>query len=81
MSSCRIMCEVRRRLWVQVCAPETDVVLQKKLIHRIEVLTKRIEKRVVEEPLQARQVGALEKLFETHVAYPEDQGATMGMCY
>lgn len=81
MSSCRIMSEVRRRLWIQVCAPETDVVAQRKLIHRIEGLTKRIDKRLVQEPLQAREIQTLNKLFETHVAYPGDQGANMGMCY
>lgn len=81
MSSARVMIEVRRRLWIEVCAPETDVIQQRKLIHRIEKLSKRIEKRTVEEPLQAPQIEVLQKLFDSTGAYPGDQGAMMGMCY
>lgn len=79
MSSARIMIEVRRRLWIEVCSENTGFYDTEKLLKRINALSKRIEKRVVEEPLEPRQIKVLEKLFEG--AYAGDQGATMGMSY
>lgn len=68
MSSARIMIEVRRRLWLQVCQPDTDFHTTEKLLARIKALSKRIDARVqAPERLTSEQIQMLDDLFNNTI--------------